>query len=202
MAYNGTVAPSGEVSFKVIRADKMWTWRIRNALRWGYIVGALGHFFGHLYTKVFGNPVILGELHIMVFRASGKIENYGCVSRRVVTTAYVNLLTDDLQSSAAAHSTLRYHAIGTNNTAESAADTTLNTEVETRGTGTQTENAANIYETVGTVTATASRAVVEHGVLSASSSGTLMDRSVFSTINLANGDSLQGTYRCTFSSGS
>ena len=39
-----------------------------------------------------------------------------------MTTAYVQLLTDELQASVAAHSTLRYHAVGTGNTAEAIGD--------------------------------------------------------------------------------
>ena len=111
------------------------------------------------------------------------------------------LLTDELQASVAAHSTMKYHAVGTGNTAEAIGDTALVTEVETRATGTQAENAANIYETVGTITATGARAIVEHGVFSASSVGTLLDRTVFSVVNLATNDSIQTTYRLTLTSG-
>ena len=120
----------------------------------------------------------------------------------MVTTAYVQLLTDELQASVAAHSTLRYHGVGTGNTAEAVGDTALVTEVETRATGTQAENAANIYESVGTITATGARAIVEHGVFSASTVGTLLDRTVFSVVNLASGDSIQCTYRLTLTAGS
>ena len=102
----------------------------------------------------------------------------------------------------AAHSTLRYHAVGTGNTAEAVGDTTLVTEVETRTSGTQAENAASIYESVGTITATGARAIVEHGVFSASSAGTLLDRTVFSVLNLETNDSIQCTYRLTLTAGS
>jgi hypothetical protein len=45
--------------------------------------------------------------------------------------------------------------------------------------------------------------VTEHGLFSASSAGTLWDRSKFSAINLvgANGDGLQTTYDMTASAG-
>ena len=173
---------------------------MRNALRPAYVWGWLAHVLGHLYTRLFGNPVLLGALYLRVLRG-GEWVDYGCVGRRVVTTAYVNLLCDELQASQAAHSTMKYHGIGTGNTAEAAGDTALVTEVETRTSGTQAENAANIYETVGTITATGARAVVEHGVFSASSAGTLLDRTVFSVVNLATGDSLQATYRLTLTAG-
>ena len=199
----GSMAPSGALSVRKIKAKQApLTWRVRNTMRPAFIWGWLAHVMGHFYTRLFGNPVLLGALYIRVRKANGEVINYGCAGRRVVTTAYVQLLTDELQASVAAHSTLRYHAVGTGNTVEAIGDTALVTEVETRATGTQAENAANIYESVGTVTATASRAVVEHGVLSAATVGTLLDRTVFAAVNLASGDSIQCTYRLTLTAGS
>ena len=74
----------------------------------------------------------------------------------------------------------------------------------TRATGTTTEGAsANVYRTVGTNTVDASVAITEHGIFSqaATGGGTLLDRSLFSAVNLASGDSLQSTYDATFSAG-
>ena len=198
----GSMAPAGALAVKKVGARKApLTWRVRNTLRPAYIWGWLAHVMGHLYTRLFGNPVLLGALYLRVQR-NGEWIDYGCAGRRVVTTAYVQLLTDELQASAAAHSTLKYHGVGTGNTAEAIGDTTLVTEVETRANGTQAENAANIYESVGTITATGARAIVEHGVFSASSAGTLLDRTVFSVVNLATNDSIQCTYRLTLTAGS
>ncbi len=198
----GSMAPSGALAVKKVGVRKApLAWRVRNTLRPAYIWGWLAHVMGHLYTRLFGNPVLLGALYLRVQR-NGEWIDYGCAGRRVVTTAYVQLLTDELQASVAAHSTLRYHAVGTGNTAEAVGDTTLVTEVETRTSGTQAENAANIYESVGTITATGARAIVEHGVFSASSAGTLLDRTVFSVVNLATNDSIQCTYRLTLTAGS
>jgi hypothetical protein len=46
-------------------------------------------------------------------------------------------------------------------------------------------------------------AITEHGIFSASSAGVMLDRSVFSAINLTRGsDSLQTTYDLTVPSGS
>jgi len=150
----------------------------------------------------YGGIVVTSQLSARVIREDGTVEELGVLSRRVVTDAYVNLLTDDLQASVAAHSTLRFHAMGTGSTAEAAADTALVTEVETRTSGTQVEGAStNIYRSVGTVTATAARLIREHGLFSASTAGTLLDRSVFALITLANGDGIEFTYELTSSSG-
>jgi len=139
--------------------------------------------------------------------------NLGLASLRVVTTAGVNFLVDAFQNTTELE-ILKYHALGTGNTAEAAGDTALVTELTTeytgnvRATGTTTEGAsANIYRSVGTNTLdSGTPAVVEHGLMSqaATGGGTLWDRSVFSAVNLngANGDGLQTTYDATFAAGS
>jgi hypothetical protein len=97
---------------------------------------------------------------------------------------------------------MKYHGCGTDNTADNQTDTALGVEVETRATGTTTEGAtANIFKSVGTVNITATRAIVEHGIFDASTSGQMLDRTVFSVINVDNGDSIEFTYEITFTAG-
>jgi hypothetical protein len=180
-----------------------FSWKLRNTLRISFIKGWLAWHIGHLYTRIFHAPVLLSKLSAVLIHRDGTTENFGVLSYRVVTNVYVNLLVDDLQSSQAAHSTFLYHDSGIGTTAESANDTGLVNKVETgRATGSQGEGAsANIYRSVGTITYTATRAITEHGLFSASSGGTLMDRSVFSAINVVNGDSIQFTYELTATAG-
>ncbi len=135
------------------------------------------------------------KLFLQVIRANGKVEDYGLVSRRCVTTAGVNALVDAFQGSFTL-SDFKYHASGTGTNAEAVGDTALQTEataITDRATGSQTEGAsANIYKTVGTQSYTGSGAITEHGIFSSATegAGTLWDRSVFSAINVANGDSI------------
>jgi hypothetical protein len=141
-------------------------------------------------------------LAAVVHWADGSIEDLGVISRRVVTDAFVALLVDDLQGSQSAFHTMKYHGAGTGTNAESAGDTALQTEVGTRATGTQTEGgSANIYQTVATWSFDTTRAITEHGVFSASTGGTLLDRSVFAAINGGSGDSIQFTYSLTVTAG-
>lgn len=136
---------------------------------------------------------------------------FGTASFRVVTTAGVGFIVDAFQNSVELE-IMRYHGIGTGNTAEDVGDTDIETELttqystnSTRATGSLTEGAsANIFRSVGTNTVDASVSIVEHGLLSDSAvgSGVLLDRTVFSTISLGNGDSLQSTYDLTLSAGS
>lgn len=156
-------------------------------------------------------PTHYGQLWLSVIRADGEVVDLGLASMRVVTTAGVGYIVDAFQNLVELEN-MKYHGIGTGNTAEASADTALVTESttalnpdSTRATGSTTEGAgANIYRTVGTLTADASIATVEHGIFSqaATGGGVLLDRSVFSTVNLASGDSLQATYDLTLTAGS
>ena len=156
-------------------------------------------------------PHFYGQLSAVRIHPNGQWEDYGLLSLRVVTTAGVNFLVDALQGSVEPE-ILKYHGIGTGTNAEASGDTALQTELttqynpnDTRATGSLTEGAsANIFRTVGTNTVDASVAITEHGIFSqaATGGGTLLDRSVFSAINLASGDSLQTTYDLTLSAGS
>jgi hypothetical protein len=138
------------------------------------------------------------------------IEDYGIVSRKVITTAGVNFLVDAWQGTVEPE-IMKYHGIGTGSTAEAAGDTALVTESttalnpdSTRATGSLTEGAsANIFRTVGTNTVDASVTVAEHGIFSqaATGGGTLWDRSLTGSLALVSGDSLQTTYDCTCSAG-
>jgi hypothetical protein len=139
------------------------------------------------------------------------IEDYGVVSRKVVTDAGVAFIVDAFQNLVEVE-TMKYHGLGTGGTAEAAAQTALVTELtteynpnSTRATGTTTETAANIYSTVGTNTLdSGTPAITEHGIFSANAAGVMLDRSLFAAINLvgANGDALQTTYNFTIASGS
>ena len=123
---------------------------------------------------------------------------HGCV-----TDAYVALLVDELQADQAAHSTFKYHDSGTGVGAEAATDTALGTPTaEARDTGTQIEGAtANIYKSVATHTYGGSFAITEHGLFNAATAGTLMDRTKFAAVNVANGEKIEFTYQLTVSSG-
>jgi hypothetical protein len=150
-----------------------------------------------------GRCRLYGRLDARIVRSDGTILNLGCIARRVVTTAGVNYMRDDFAAGAGSAdiSSFKYHGIGTGTNAEAVGDTALQTEVETRVAGTQVAFASKQYQTVATLSITGARAITEHGIFSASSTGTLWDRSVFSALNLVNGDSIQFTYTLTISDG-
>lgn len=138
--------------------------------------------------------------------------NYGVVSHRVITDAGVAFLVDDWDNNGQDQTTMNFHGCGTGAGAEAVGNTALTTESttalvpdSTRATGTRSQPTANQYRSVGTLTFDADAAIIEHGLFSASGTGTgtLWDRSTFAAINVvgANGDSIQFTYTATISSG-
>jgi hypothetical protein len=155
------------------------------------------------------SSLALVHLHGPLSGTPGRRDDYGVVSRKVVTSAGVNYLAADFAGGANDSNLFKYHGLGTGTNAEATGDTALQTELttqynpdNTRATGSQSSS-TNTYTTVGTNTVDASAAVTEHGLFTqaATGGGTLWDRSVFSVVNLASGDSLQSTYTLTISAG-
>lgn len=146
---------------------------------------------------------------IRPYRGDFKREDLGIVSYKVITDAGVTYIAADFAAGASDINLFKYHGIGTGNTAEAAGDTALVTESttalnpdSTRATGSQSSS-SNVYTTVGTLTADGAIAAVEHGIFNqaATGGGTLLDRSVYTVVNLGSGDSLQATYDLTLTSG-
>lgn len=205
----GKAGMQGSVSARVIRgaSNAPLTWKIRNWVRWSFLKGWLFWHLAFLFSRVTEIPTLVSSLSIRVRRANGQWVDYGTVCYRVVTNAGLAFIVDDMDNSATDIASLNYHGVGTGNTAEAAGDTALVTESttalnpdSTRATGTKTQPSSNVLRSVGTVTFDATAAIVEHGIFSqaATGGGTLLDRSVFSAINVASGDSIQFTYDLTF----
>jgi len=218
MAANvGTLAPAGELTLKVIRkADKNkrapLSWKLRNNLTNSYLRGWFATKVVAPIANKLGEGTFTSELSIKHIAKDGTITDYGVVSRRVVTTAGVTYIAQDFNNaeSSADVSLFNFHGIGTTNTAEAIGDTALAAESttalnpdSTRATGTRSRPSANVYQSIGTLTADAPIGAVEHGFFTTSGTGTgtMLDRSVFTVINLASGDSLQATYAITFTAG-
>lgn len=145
-------------------------------------------------------PAMRGFLSAIVIKANGEKVDRGLICVKKITTAFRNYMVDSLQNSTThPMDAFKYHACGTGTTAENNTQTALVTEVESRIAGTQVEGAtADIFKTVATINMTGTHAITEHGIFSANAAGTMMDRSVFSAINVGNGDSIQFTYEATF----
>jgi hypothetical protein len=200
---NGNLSIAGKLGIKAdLAPGPGLSWRINNWLRWSKIKSLFAVFAVRPIANWFGLMTAYGKLEVLLLRADGTRVNYGVVGYRLVTTAFVSFVVDQLQTETSVFGDFKYHDSGVGVTAENVANTDMETtDGESRATGTQTEASATVYQSVGTISYTTSKAITEHGLFNASTSVTLMDRSLFSAINVVNGDSIQFTYSLTISAG-
>lgn len=198
-AFGGRIGFSGNLNAKKISPKKIpvWLWKLTN----------LPHVWRGWWRFVVADALRLayfkGELRAKVLRSDGSVEDLGLLSLRVVTTAWVTAMaTLMFDGSGPAATAYDYHDSGVGTTAENVSNTDIETtDGEARVSGTASNPAAGQYRNVGTIAYTTTKAITEHGLFSALTGGTLLDRSVFSAINVVNGDSIQFTYTLTFSAG-
>lgn len=163
------------------------------------------------YRAVLGHDLhlsVFAELFVRHFHATepdpftGRIgwwENVGRVSSGKVTTAFRDFEIDQLIAETTAYGDFKFHEVGTSTAAEANTQTALTTTTGiARVTGTQVEAAADQYQSVATVTADTTETWGEHGIFNASTSGTMMDRSLISpTVAVVASDTVQFTYTLT-----
>lgn len=141
------------------------------------------------------------ELSAVITHADGSITNLGVICRKKVTGAFVTDIVANMVTDTTAFGDYKYHDCGTGSTAEANTQTALVTPFGgARVAGTQVAGGtatAPTYTSVATISFTSTLAIVEHAVFNASSSGTMLDRSLFTAVNVVNGDSIQFTYVLT-----
>lgn len=139
------------------------------------------------------NIKVAGELKITITKPDGNTHET-VIPNVVVTTgkAYIASRMKDATATAMSHM-----AIGTGTDSAAVGDTTLGTEAG-RVALTSTTVSTNAVAYVATFPAgTGTGAITEAGILNASSSGTLLCRTVFSVINKASADTLGITWTVT-----
>ena len=200
---NGNVVMSGKLNARLIRAPGpgLW-WFVANWLNWSKIKSLIGVFVVNPIANAFGLMTAYGRLEARLIKANGKVINYGVLDYRVITTAFVDFVTDQLQVETSVFGDFKYHDSGVGVTDPDIADVAIETtDNQSRATGTQTESSHNVYVSVGEISYTDPLAITEHGLFNAATSVTLMDRSEFAAINVVSGDSIRFTYSLTLSAG-
>lgn len=137
-----------------------------------------------------------GRLTIEQFDVDGNLLDSQSVTNVVVDDGldYIASRMKDATATAMSHM-----AVGSGTTAAAAGDSTLGTELG-RVALTSTTVASNAITYVGDFPAgTGTGAVTEAGIFNASSSGTLLCRTVFSVVNKAAADTLKVTWTLTVS---
>lgn len=142
---------------------------------------------------------ILGHWEMKLFGPDGKLKQREA-GQNVITTNGKEFLARYLTSAATTSTnTLRFIAIGTGSTPESASDTALGGELA-RASGSVTYTSGAIYEVAATFAAgTGTGAIAEYGLLNTSTGGTLFSRDTETVINKGAGDELQVTTKITLS---
>lgn len=145
-----------------------------------------------------------GTLSIKHIKANGDIKDYGIVSRKKVTDEFVAYLAAIMVTDATTIGDFKYHISGTGTTAENANQTQLVTPIGTARTVGDQSSSTNTYTSVATIAYTDTLAVTEHAIFnaaytSAQTDGILLDRSVFSAVNIISGESIVFTYSLTIS---
>lgn len=162
------------------------------------ILFTLRHFPAGTRGELTVATATLSAVHI---KADGTRRNLGVVSRKKVTQAFVKRIAAQMAVSFSGADAWKWHASGTGTNAESNGDTALQTDsgvARVAGTQVDASSGSNgVYTSVGTMAYTSTLAITEHGLFNASTVGTLLDRSVFSAVNVVSGDSIQFTYTLT-----
>ncbi len=158
-----------------------------------------------------GNAVLsatteLIAIHRRINPATGRYEEIGRrkVLDKMITTAFVNYVVDNLIAELAAFGDFKFHDSGTGTGAEAITDEQLGNDCgEARDTGTQVEVNPNQYRSVATHTYAGTFAITEHGLFNIATlaAGILMDRTLFAAINVIASDQIQFTYTVTFTAG-
>ena len=143
------------------------------------------------------NIITIGDLRLVLTDENGNVK-VDRTEKNIITTAGKSYIASRLVSDSAALK-VSHMAIGSGSAAAVIGDTTLGTELGRVALTTQTSTGA-----VATCTATfnpgvGTGAIAEAGIFNAASSGTLLNRSVFSVVNKAAADTLTISWTITAS---
>lgn len=147
-----------------------------------------------------GSPKLKGEWFITLQGPDGAVKDYR-QGFNVVTTVGKEFIASFLSSAAAGAATFtgRYIAIGTGSSAESASDTAMGTEAS-RSTGTCSYISGQIFQVTATfATGAGTGSIVEYGLFSSNTGGTLIARDTEAAINKGANDILTVVAQFTIS---
>jgi len=150
-----------------------------------------------MFEKIFK---ISGQWQMELRDEFGNLKDQKC-GNNVVTTVGKEFLASYLGSAAAAAATftMRYIGIGTDSTAENASNTALGVEL-VRHTGIVSYVSNQIYQVKATFgTGLGTGAIVEYGLFSSSTAGTMFARDTEAVINKGVNDTLTVTAQFTIS---
>ncbi len=142
------------------------------------------------------NIKLSGNLRVAVYTENGELKNE-CEVSNLVVDAGLDFIASRMAGTSSA--VMSHMAIGSDDTAADAGDTTLGSELGrvTLDSATVTDNAIAYVATFPAGTGTG--AVTEAGLFNDATTGDMLCRTVFSVINKAAGDSMVITWTVTVS---
>ena len=146
---------------------------------------------------------LMGFIKIDHFDSSGNLIESVETPNALTNTGFAEVAGLINSDQSGSHTAWDYIAVGTGTTTATATDTALETEetenglTRAAGTGTRvtTTETNDTSQIVKSFSVSGSVAVTESAVLNASSNGVMLCRQTFSAINVANGDTLQITWK-------
>lgn len=141
------------------------------------------------------NIKITGKVSIKLFDQSGAVKDTRDINNLVVTTGKEFIAARMVGTP----TEMSHMAIGADNTAADVGDTALGSELGRVGLTSDTSSGAVVTYVATFPAGTGTGAVVEAGILNASSGGTLLCRTVFSVVNKGANDAMTITWQITVS---
>jgi hypothetical protein len=138
---------------------------------------------------------ITGQVRIVVTGADGQIKDQREIKNLVVTTGKGFIAARMVGTP----TEMSHMALGASSTAAAAGDTALGSELGRVALASDSATGAVVTYTASFPAGTATGAIVEAGVFNASSSGTMLCRTVFAVVNKGADDAMSVTWAITVS---
>lgn len=138
---------------------------------------------------------VTGQVNIQVFGKDGAVKESREIKNLVVTVGKAFIAARMVGTPTA----MSHMALGSDNTAAAIGNTTLGSELGRVALASSGASGAVVTYTASFPAGTATGAVVEAGILNASSSGTLLCRTVFAVVNKGADDAMSVTWAITVS---
>lgn len=140
-----------------------------------------------------------GDVSIQLFDSNGNVKDDRKIHNMVVTAGKEFIAASMLKTTTNSPAAMSHMAIGSDNTAAALANTALGSQLGRVSLADATVSGAVVTYTATFPAGTGTGAVVEAGILNASSSGTLLCRTVFDVVNKGADDTMSITWTITVS---
>jgi hypothetical protein len=140
-----------------------------------------------------------GDVSIQLFDSNGNVKDDRKIHNMVVTAGKEFIAASMLKTTTNSPAAMSHMAIGSDNTAAALANTALGTQLGRVSLASATVSGAVVTYAATFPAGTGTGAVVEAGILNASSSGTMLCRTVFDVVNKGADDTMSITWTITVS---